>query len=277
MRARLESTVPEGRVDRDGRMFAMPILSTPCKRSVVTTIPDELDKGRILAFLRKGAWFSRMPAPLQEALVDAGTVRTFEPGEVLGAEDRPVRGLYVILQGQALVTRQVEPDAESVIHVGGPGLWTGYVPMLNRNVLAVTTTARTRVRAFCVSAAKFRRLTDDTPEYFRHFAALAAQQLAFVLRQLACSLTLSAEELLRLRLADYTVLWRNDGVDDDVIELAISQSEVARMIGASRQTVNRCLIKLEEEGLIETGFNTIRILDPERLRQGHRSTGLDWA
>ena len=240
-------------------------------------ISSKLDKERVLAFLRKGAWFGRMPAQLQTALVDAGHVRTFERSEEFGSEDRPSRGLFVILQGQALITRHTGIEAQSVMHLGGPGYWVGYIGLLTHGVLAVTATAQTRMRVLHLYTSRFHQLTDERPEYFRHFAELAAQQLAFVLRQLACSMTMSAEDWLRLRLADFATMWHNDGVDDDVIELALSQDEVSRMVGASRQTVNRCLAHLEQQGLIEVGFHSIRILDPVGLRQGQRLTGLEWA
>jgi len=209
-----------------------------------------------------------MPAELQEALVDAGHVRTVERGVVFGTEGRPSRGLFVILQGQVLTTRRTGVDKESVMHVGGPGHWLGYIGLLTGDVLAVTATARTRMRVLHLSENQFRRLTDECPDYFRYFAELAARQLEFVVRLVACSMTMSAEDWLRLRLADFVAQWRSDGVHDDVIELALSQDELARMVGSSRQTVNRCLAHLEEQGLIEVGFHSVRILEPDRLRNG---------
>ena len=244
---------------------------------MTTQVPASLDNERILAFLRKGAWFGRIPARLQTELVESGSVRNFDRGDVFGTEDQPSRGLFAILQGQALITRQTGLDSESVMHIGGPGYWVGYIGLLTHGVLAVTATARTRMRTFHLSAAQFRRITDRHPQLFRHFAELAAQNLSFTLRQMACAMTLSTEDWLRLRLSDYATMWRNDGVDDEVIELALSQDEVSRMIGASRQTVNRCLANLEQQGLIEVGFHSIRILDPAGLRQGQRLTGLEWA
>ncbi len=50
------------------------------------------------------------------------------------------------------------------------------------------------------------------------------------------------------------------------IDLPLSQHDLADMIGASRQTVNRELRKLAEEGLIQVERCKVTILNDERLR-----------
>ena len=43
--------------------------------------------------------------------------------------------------------------------------------------------------------------------------------------------------------------------------LAISQANLAKMVGVSRQTLNTMLGSLQRQGLIELGFKSIRVLD----------------
>lgn len=65
-----------------------------------------------------------------------------------------------------------------------------------------------------------------------------------------------------------------EGFSKDTVELALSQTDLAAMIGSSRQTVNMLLKKLVGEGLIDVEFRKISILDPSALRGEHRKTGL---
>ena len=52
--------------------------------------------------------------------------------------------------------------------------------------------------------------------------------------------------------------------------LPISQETLASMVGASRQSVNRLLGTLREEGLVEAGYGRITVRDPDRLLRARR-------
>jgi DNA-binding Lrp family transcriptional regulator len=49
------------------------------------------------------------------------------------------------------------------------------------------------------------------------------------------------------------------------VSLAVSQADLARMVGVSRQTLNALLGRLSKAGLIEVGFRRIRVRDAARL------------
>jgi CRP-like cAMP-binding protein len=48
-------------------------------------------------------------------------------------------------------------------------------------------------------------------------------------------------------------------------EIQLSQSAIATLLGASRQTVNEAIGTLRETGAVETGYRQIRVLDRETL------------
>ena len=48
-------------------------------------------------------------------------------------------------------------------------------------------------------------------------------------------------------------------------ELHLSQTSLAGLLGASRQSVNQALSELRSDGAIETGYRVIRINDREAL------------
>jgi len=50
------------------------------------------------------------------------------------------------------------------------------------------------------------------------------------------------------------------------LEFPLSQTEIASMVGVSRQTVNRALQQLQGAGVITTEYNGIRVHDLERLQ-----------
>jgi len=51
------------------------------------------------------------------------------------------------------------------------------------------------------------------------------------------------------------------------IDVELTQSELATLVGATRQTVNASLRELEQDGLLRQAHRRIEILEPERLRK----------
>ena len=70
----------------------------------------------------------------------------------------------------------------------------------------------------------------------------------------------SADQRIRLYLRQLT--------SDSDNAVRISQSQLGVVIGCSRQTVNKMLGELRDDGIIELGRNAVRVLDPARLADG---------
>jgi len=51
------------------------------------------------------------------------------------------------------------------------------------------------------------------------------------------------------------------------VTLPVQQEELAELLGLSRKTVNRILKDFEAETLVETGYRSIKIVDPEGLHR----------
>jgi CRP-like cAMP-binding protein len=71
-----------------------------------------------------------------------------------------------------------------------------------------------------------------------------------------------ARELLRL--ADRHGKQTKNGV---VIELRLSQEDLAVMIGVGRQTINRLLKSFEQDGIVSTSYTSLTIHDVKALER----------
>jgi len=224
------------------------------------------DREKITAFLRRGAWFAGLPAALQEGIVRRSTLRSYERGAVISTEGVVPEGLFALLEGRVEFFRHVGSDDEILVHVGEPGFWFGEIGVLGADGAAVSALAQTAVRALLLPRIEFERIVEEDPRSYRPLARLAIDRYVTALGFLAQVGGLSPETRLRHRLADLAELRRLEGdVEGDVV-LAVSQDSLARLLGVSRQTLNRLVKKLESERLVEAGFRRIRVRDPDRLR-----------
>ena len=227
-----------------------------------------------LNLLRKGKWFGELPEEFQALLLDNSMLRLMEEGQVLIAEETRPTGMFAFLEGHVAITRQIADRGDFFYHLGGPGFWFGESGLLNREYANITATARTKVKALFLPASSFEQIVDSEPRYYRLIAKLVLSRYAIIMRNLGQSNSFPPEEYLRIRLADLSDMIHSEGFSNETVELALSQTDLAAMIGSSRQTINMLLKKLESEGLVEVDFRKIRILDPSGLRGEHRKTGL---
>lgn len=227
-----------------------------------------------LNLLEKGAWFGSLPEDLKTRIIDSSVLKLAKADQTFFTEDARPIGLFAVLEGQVAITRLIGDDAEFFFHLGGPGFWFGDTGLLNQENTVVTATARTQVKALLLTIERFLQIVDAQPRYYPFFVKLTMGRHATLFRTLAQGRVLPPIEFLKTRLADISDMIRSEGNQSDIVELAISQSDLANMIGVTRQTINMLVRKLEAEGLIEVAFRKIRILDAQRLRGSHRKTGL---
>ena len=223
----------------------------------------------IQRFLSAGDWFGGLPAPLQQLILSRSLARKYAKGQVISIEDSVPKGLFAVLEGQVHVVREIGTGDEALMHVAEPGYWFGEFGVLTGRPTVVTFVAHSPVRTLVLPKAQFDRIVSDEPRYFQEFARLALDRYAILIRAFSELRDLAPEPRLRGRLAAMARVQQQDRPSAAPASLAVSQAELARMVGVSRQTLNAILGKLRQERLIEVEFRRIRVLDLARLANPH--------
>jgi CRP-like cAMP-binding protein len=226
---------------------------------------DNDKKGEIQRFLSAGEWFGGLSGLLQDLILSRSIVRKFAKGQVISVEESPPDFLLAVLEGTVYVVRDVGGGEEALIHVGEPGFWYGAAHLLTDSPTVATVLAHTPVRALILSKAQFDRILAEDPRHYPAFAKLALDRYRVLVSMLAELRDLAPEARLRGRLVSLTRLRMQDRRHSGAVSLAVSQADLARMVGVSRQTLNVLLGRLSKAGLIEIGFRRIRVLDAARL------------
>lgn len=216
---------------------------------------------RVLGILRRNRWFADLPDELQLLIVHRSIVRKSPKKYVAMHEDSAPKGMYAVLQGQVALTRRISDDQTFFYYLGGPGFWFGDTASLTKLHTLVSVTARTELEYLFLPIDKIDAILEARPLFYRHFVKLPLERSHVMIRSLAQAHTLAPEASLRARLADVCDLIGLDGVDSEEIELSMSQTDLAQMIGCSRQTMNGLLQELEKQGLIRMGFGKVFVLD----------------
>jgi CRP-like cAMP-binding protein len=222
-------------------------------------IIDAKDAG----LLRDGPWFGRLPGDLQQLIVDRSVERTFRKGEYPIREGEPGKGMGVVLEGQVHLVRRVAAANEVLVDVGEAGFWFGNYGALTGGAPSIGSIVATGpVRAMFLPLAEFERIVGDEPRYYRLFSQALIDRYAHLYRHLAEIHGLPPEEWLRTRLLELAEVRRDATAQprSAPVDLSLSHTDLARMIGVSRQTIAGLLARLEARGLVEIGFRNIRVL-----------------
>ncbi|WP_254615502.1 Crp/Fnr family transcriptional regulator [Cupriavidus basilensis] len=205
---------------------------------------------------------------LQRKIIEYGTVRSFSKRALISAQESSPEAMCAVLEGRVRVTRMLADGEESLYHVGNPGFWFGPLALMTNEKTTTAVIADTDARLLVLSRAQFERIVNEDPTAYRYFALLIAQRYAGVLRYISDTKLMAPEARVRARLAELLLLQRPLVPQGGPVTLKVSQVDLAAMIGVSRQTLNELLKQLEKRGLIEIAFRSIRVMDPERLRDG---------
>jgi CRP-like cAMP-binding protein len=205
-------------------------------------------------------WFRPLPEALKTQILQRSAVRSFRKGEFLIREGAPPRGLYGLMHGRTRHVRSVSDGDEVLVHVGEPGIWFGEFPLLSGQPSVGSVIADAAVRALFLPVGEFQRIVEGEPRYYREFNRLLWERYALLFRFMAEAQGLAPEAWLRSRLIGVAEVQRGERPLLGPATITMSQSELANMIGMSRQTLNMLLARLQERGMVEVGYRTIRLL-----------------
>jgi CRP-like cAMP-binding protein len=190
--------------------------------------------------------------------------RHFSRNEVIFHQGDPGEALYVITEGSVKILLPSAEGEEAIIATLRPGDFFGELALLDRAPRSATAKALEPTQTWELPRDMFRRILDaDNSLRDALLTALSGE-----LRRL----TGHVEELhfldLAGRLALRLVRLASDASSGESavrLDWPYTQSDLAAMIGGTRQSVNRLLNVLEADGLVRIERDVLIITDINRL------------
>jgi len=206
----------------------------------------------------------RLSPPVQAALLAVAHRRTLAQGDSLFLKGSMPDALFGVVQGTLRVSVTGASGREAVIAVLQPGHWFGEVSLLVGQERVYDTFATEPTEMAVVSAPDFHHLIASSFEIHMAFTRLIGLRLRQALRWIDDAIL----SPLPVRLAQRILALAQLGSGEP---LAVSQEDLAMMLGVSRQSVNRQLKLWEDAGLLRLEYKRIALRAPdalERLAQG---------
>lgn len=192
--------------------------------------------------------------------------RTFRKGTMIFHKDQAGDALYIVESGRIRIFLPAAGGEELTVDVAGPGDVFGELALLDGRPRSASAETVDDTVSFTLSREEFQRylaansrlaaaLVELLSNRLRHVTEYA-ESLAFLDVHARVARTL-------LEMADrYGV--KRDGVE---IDFDLTQTDLATMVGATRERVNRALAAFRSQGLVELRGKKIVLLDTQRLKQ----------
>lgn len=216
--------------------------------------------------LRSVAPFSRLSDDQLDLLAARLGNATFKRGETIFHQGSPGSVLYIIANGQVRIYTTGETGQELSVTIFRAGDFFGELALLDNQPRSASAEAMVATRTLTLHRADFLPIVTEHP-------AIAIAILETLAARLRSSNTYAGH------LANYTAPQRvvhqllnlasrygitNGGATS--IELNLTQDDLASLSGTTRETVNRVLANLRDQGLIQVERARVRILDLGQLQ-----------
>ena len=216
--------------------------------------------------LAKVPLFAGLPDHERERLGTLLRPRKYTRGEVIFLEGDEGNSLFLVAEGRVRIQLTGADGREVVITVYGPGEIVGEMALLDGEPRSADAIAQDAARVFWLQRDDFEAFLDNHPRAAMTMLASLSRRLRHTTRVVQDATFRDVPSRLARVLLDIAA--RNGEVVPQGIriETRVTQGELAAMVGASRETVNRALRGFEQRGLIAWEGSRLLIAQPDQLR-----------
>lgn len=192
-------------------------------------------------------------------LSTAGHERTLIRGDVLFQEGDPPEALYLVLTGRLAIAIANPIDRrESVVALMEPDDLFGEMGMLDDGPRSAMARALEPTTVLEIPYTPILEMFDQNPKLLWNVTRLLAQRIRATDEALADSVFLDVTGRTAKRLLELA-----NG--EDAFTLPVTQEELAGMVGASRERVNKAIASFIRLGWLEQHDRTYHIVQRDRL------------
>jgi CRP-like cAMP-binding protein len=207
--------------------------------------------------LERNRLFRGLPAAALDQVARLCTRRAFERDAVIFSQSDPGDALYGVVTGRVRISASSPEGREVFLNIMEPGDTFGEIALLDGRPRTAAASAMAPSDLLIVTRSDFLKLLAREPELIEHLLQLLCARLRWVSGIAEESALLPVPGRLARRLLSLARLHgRETGAG---IELKVSQEEMARFLGLSRQIVNQYLQVWKAQRWVDLGRGSILI------------------
>jgi CRP/FNR family cyclic AMP-dependent transcriptional regulator len=198
-----------------------------------------------------------------EELMKQAITRRFQVNDVIFRKDDPGTGLYGVVSGRVVVVADSAEGKELILNVFGPGEYFGEIALLDGEGRSATAITREPSELLFLDRMHFMPFLARSPEATTRIIRLLCKRLRRTTDLVEDSIFLPVSLRLAKQLLALVDVYGLQAKDHPTFP--VSQGELGRMLGVSREIVARQLAIWRRAGLVEMQRGRITLRDRAAL------------
>lgn len=220
--------------------------------------------------LRQASIFTGLDDDAASSLEASMTSRSVHRGDVLFHEGDAGQELFVVIEGKIKLGRRSPDGRENLLAILGPGQVFGELSLFDPGPRSATATAVVDTDLRSLDHDALLPIITERPEVSRallHQLAARLRRTNEVVGDLVFSDVPGRVAKALIDLADRFGRGADNGIH---VNHDLTQEELAQLVGASRETVNKALADFATRGWLRLEPRSVLITDIERLKKRAR-------
>jgi CRP-like cAMP-binding protein len=191
-------------------------------------------------------------------------------GEVLFNEGDEGDRLYIVTDGKVKLGRTSSDGRENLLAILGPGQMFGELSLFDPGPRSATVTAVTDCTMLSLSHDELGHWLDGRAEVARGLLTQLASRLRHANDVVADLVFSDVPGRVAKALLDLSSRFGRVADDGVHVHHDLTQEELAQLVGASRETVNKALADFASRGWLRLEARSVVLMDVERLKRRAR-------
>ena len=220
--------------------------------------------------MRKAPLFATLDDEAAGALMESMTASRLERGDILFREGDRGDRLYVIGEGKIKLGLTSADGRENLLAILGPGEMFGELSLFDPGPRTATATAVAETQLIALSHEDLTSFLSGRPAVAATMLAALARRLRRTNETLSDLVFTDVPGRVAKALLDLSNRFGRASEDGILVAHDLTQEELAQLVGASRETVNKALADFVARGWIKLEARAVVLTDVERLKRRAR-------
>jgi CRP/FNR family transcriptional regulator, cyclic AMP receptor protein len=220
--------------------------------------------------LRRAPLFDGLDDEAARALRHQMAELKLSRGEHLFMEGDDGDALYVVIDGKMKLTRAASDGRENLLSVIGPGEMFGELSLFDPRPRTSSAVAVTDTRLAALAHDELRDWLTGRPDVSLHLLRALAQRLRRANDVMADLVFTDVPGRVAKALLDLADRFGEVTTEGLQVHHDLTQEELAQLVGASRETVNKALADFAARGWLTLSAKSVLIIDADRLARRAR-------
>ena len=220
--------------------------------------------------VRKAPLFAALDDEAARALMESMTSSHLERGDILFREGDQGDRLYVIGEGKIKLGRTSVDGRENLLAVLGPGEMFGELSLFDPGPRTATATAIAETQLIALGHEDLDSFLLGRPAVAKNLLTALARRLRRTNETLADLVFTDVPGRVAKALLHLSKRFGHPAEDGILVAHELTQEELAQLVGASRETVNKALADFATRGWIKLEARAVVLTDVERLTRRAR-------